>query len=124
MKTLTSALALCILTLAAPAFAKDVENLESVTVRSGDLSKEPSVSRGVFREVGGEYALGNGKTLTITREQNHLYAQLSGMRKIALMSAGNLRFTSANNDISIQFTPQPMESLTRVNVSYNPANHY
>lgn len=118
MKTLYASIAFFTLMISASALAADLDTDTTVTVKGTSKAISAYVSPDEVREIIGRYDLDNGKTLTMTQQQNRYYAEISGQNPTQLIPISATTFTSGDKSIQLKFTPSIDGKTTQVVARY------
>lgn len=118
MQKLNITLALGALALATSAMAKNPDVLDTVMVNSAAPERSSLVSRDTFREIGGTYSLSDGKTLSVSRRHNRLYAEIGDSQKMELIAVGNNRYVTEGADMEFTFASKSDRKPADVKVSF------
>lgn len=102
----------------ASAFADDQKN---VVVQGKSEIHKIYVAPEELTPFVGNYQLETGKSMSVIRIQNRLYAQIDGQEKMELTATAYNQFSVKKNDIQFQFANMPTGKALDVKINY-PTN--
>jgi hypothetical protein len=111
------AIVIAALAMSATAFAKTPDVPNTVTVQ-GKTIQRATVAPEEFRDIGGRYELENGKTLSITQQQNRFYVEVAGMNKTEVVPTSATQFIAKDHSIELKFQTSDSGFSTKVKAKY------
>ncbi|WP_395008804.1 hypothetical protein [Undibacterium sp.] len=118
MKKLTFALIIAATSLTTSAFAASYDIQSTVTVQGIKSPVKSYISPEELTSISGKYILENGKTLSVTRQQNRIYVEAPGIEKTQVVATKPTQLVSMNNDLTLDFTTENTNSYTSVKAVY------
>jgi len=112
-------ISLAVLAPAAMAAAPDIQS--SVTVTGPSIQQKVHINQQEFNAIKGTYVLENGKTLTVSQNQNRYYVEIAGSEKQEIIPTSSTKFVSAKAGDKLNMNFELKDFSTNVYASFNQA---